>query len=369
MPIQKVLPRKQVVHGRVRWRVIVPKCLVPDKSRRTKFFASKTEADRYANTLEIDRISERDGWHHLDPNHKTEIYSAIRRLGGPEELRAAVEFYVKHKPPASRTIKQIAGDYLDSIALAGKSAIYQTTLKCSLDRFCLTFGDRRAEEVPAQDIEKWLHSQGGDRGKWKPETKRWHHKNLTTLFRFAELHRYIMANPMRVVKKPEADHRPPSIFTPDQCARIMRWLHENDRGLIRYVALQLFGGLRASEAARLCGDDLGGDYIEVSAKRAKTRKRRLITVNETLRAWISVAKKEEHTFSELKYRLRALAIGAKVKWERNALRHSFVSYHYALHGASATAREAGHSEQILFAHYRETTPKPAAQIFFSILPR
>ena len=55
-------------------------------------------------------------------------------------------------------------------------------------------------------------------------------------------------------------------------------------------------------------------------------------------------------------------------WPKNALRHSFASYHLALHrNAASTALELGHTEtRTLFAHYRELVTVEEAKEYFSI---
>ena len=58
-------------------------------------------------------------------------------------------------------------------------------------------------------------------------------------------------------------------------------------------------------------------------------------------------------------------------WENNAMRHSFGSYHYALHGNPLeTARLLGHkaSDQVLFDSYRALATKAHAEAFFAISP-
>jgi len=52
-----------------------------------------------------------------------------------------------------------------------------------------------------------------------------------------------------------------------------------------------------------------------------------------------------------------------------AARHSFVSYHYAkLDDAKLTAKEAGHTEEMLFSNYRALVTESAAEEFFAIFP-
>jgi hypothetical protein len=69
-------------------------------------------------------------------------------------------------------------------------------------------------------------------------------------------------------------------------------------------------------------------------------------------------------------RLRAVTRAVAVPWPHNATRHSFVSYHLAqFQNAGKTALDAGHTEQMLFAHYREIVQPAAAAEFWAIRPQ
>jgi hypothetical protein len=68
---------------------------------------------------------------------------------------------------------------------------------------------------------------------------------------------------------------------------------------------------------------------------------------------------------------KLLALAGFTKWEGNAMRHSFGSYHYARHGNPLeTSRLLGHkaSDQVLFDHYRALATKAHAEAYFSIRP-
>jgi hypothetical protein len=58
-----------------------------------------------------------------------------------------------------------------------------------------------------------------------------------------------------------------------------------------------------------------------------------------------------------------------LKWKKNALRHSFISYRLAdVQAAAQVALEAGNSPQIIFQHYRELVRPKDAKSWFSIAP-
>jgi hypothetical protein len=68
-------------------------------------------------------------------------------------------------------------------------------------------------------------------------------------------------------------------------------------------------------------------------------------------------------------RVRQVIRASGVPWPQNVTRHSFVSYHLAEHeNAAKTALEAGHSEAILFRHYRALVTPQAAAEFWAIRP-
>ena len=59
----------------------------------------------------------------------------------------------------------------------------------------------------------------------------------------------------------------------------------------------------------------------------------------------------------------------KLKWKKNALRHSFISYRLAdVQAAAQVALEAGNSPQIIFQHYCELVRPKDAKSWFSITP-
>ena len=65
----------------------------------------------------------------------------------------------------------------------------------------------------------------------------------------------------------------------------------------------------------------------------------------------------------------AVVRAAGVEWPHNVTRHTWASYHLAQFGSAArTAIQAGHTETVLFRHYRELVTPEAAREFWSIRP-
>jgi hypothetical protein len=115
--------------------------------------------------------------------------------------------------------------------------------------------------------------------------------------------------------------------------------------------------------------------------RNKTRKKRFVEINETLRAWLALpgelplknlVRRVRRVRGEIRRVQSKRGVREKhvidIPWPKNALRHSFCSYALPVLGAKQTANQAGHSEDVLYSHYRELVTRDAALAFWSIVP-
>jgi integrase len=57
---------------------------------------------------------------------------------------------------------------------------------------------------------------------------------------------------------------------------------------MRCLAVRYFAGLRTSEAVALAEAEIKEGFIEVTARKAKTRRRRLVEIQPVLRAWLDL---------------------------------------------------------------------------------
>lgn len=146
----------------------------------------------------------------------------------------------------------------------------------------------------------------------------------------------------------------------------------SDASACRCLAVRYFGGLRTSEAVNLDeAEILDSGFIEVTAAKSKTRRRRLVTIQPALAAWLRATANRGGVLPlrQSNNRLCDAVKRAAVPWGKSVTRHSFCSYHLAeFRSASATALEAGHTEQMLFNHYREIVTPAQSQRFWAIHP-
>jgi integrase len=146
--------------------------------------------------------------------------------------------------------------------------------------------------------------------------------------------------------------------------------------LLAATTIGLFAGLRTSELAALDWQDvhLTGkqQFIEVAARKAKTRQRRIVSISDNLSSWLKPVARVAGPVVPDRYRERheRLQTFAKLTpWPRNILRHSFGSYHLAFHKNEAlTAAEMGNSPAVIFQHYRALVTPEAAEKFWKLIP-
>ena len=144
------------------------------------------------------------------------------------------------------------------------------------------------------------------------------------------------------------------------------------------LAIAAFAGLRRSELCALTWDEvhLNEREIEVKASKAKTRQRRVVAINDTLAKWLALyAGKKGHLTSTSSSDVwgkwvREMAIKAGITtWPKNALRHGFGSYFFALmKDENRVAAEMGNSPAMVHRHYRALVNNADCQNFWAICP-
>src|SRR5262249_13782871 len=146
------------------------------------------------------------------------------------------------------------------------------------------------------------------------------------------------------------------IYTP---AELSRFLGVADPDFLPYLALIAFGGVRREELHKgLSWDAINFDRqtITVPAAIAKTGRNRKIVMNDNLIEWLSPYRMKSGSICAIDPRKRIAKVVrlSKVKWKRNALRHSFGSYRMEqTKNEGQVALEMGNSPKVVHDHYFE----------------
>ncbi|HEX5218625.1 MAG TPA: site-specific integrase, partial [Verrucomicrobiae bacterium] len=189
-----------------------------------------------------------------------------------------------------------------------------------------------------------------------PRTKTNFRLVIGTLLRFGQVRGYVAKDHpgISVVEKTSHTQTEVIVFTSSEIDTLLRSAKQE---LVPALALGAFAGIRPEEIRRLDWSDvnLAEGHIEIRAANAKTRVRRLIPVQPNLRLWLLPYIQTSgpvQPFVNLGNQFLKAAGQANIKWKRNGLRHSFISYRVA-HTANvaAVALEAGNSPQVISRNY------------------
>lgn len=262
------------------------------------------------------------------------------------------------------SLAQCVNELLKAKARAGRTDLYLRNLRLPLKRFVQSMQNRPAWSVTGRDVERWLEAI--DAG---PKTRKHHLDSVRLLFNHAKRLGWVRDNPALAVELPRVSAPAPMIHSPEEVRKVLAAMRRADADVCRFLAVRYFAGLRGSEAQALKPENiqLERGFIEVPALAAKTRRRRLVTLQPNLRAWLELGGRLP--VADLQTRMARVARVSGVRWCPNVTRHSFCSYHLAkFQSAAKTALEAGHSEAMLFGHYRELVTPEQAEDYFSIRP-
>jgi len=333
-----------------------------------RLFTTKTDAAQFAAELNRQRSGAVGEILGAPANVQDACARALRLLGPlAHRVYEAAELFLRDlekRPRQQASVETVMEQCIASKESAGRRASYVKQMRVSLGKFSAKFAGRHISTLSPAEIEGWLNGNG-----WSQSTRRGYLTDVRTLYSYAISHGYCTENFARRVERPSHDDKPPGILTVDQGRALLRALLEHDRGMIPYITLGMFAGIRPYEARQITASDAANGYVHVAGRVAKTRQRRLVTLLPVLKAWLSV-EGGGYQPKNLERRFRRLIDRAGLVWTHDVLRHSFASYHLALNGsAEQTALQLGHgSTAMLFAHYRELVTKANADQWFGLTP-
>ncbi|HVR37372.1 MAG TPA: site-specific integrase [Methylomirabilota bacterium] len=317
-----------------------------------------------------------------------EYAAAAGKLPEGISMVAAVEGFlstvavVKRKTVEGAVEEFLAGMEARTKAPAGKrperSPKYFRMLKATLNRF--------AAAVPGHDVvdltREHLVLFFGTLKDLAPKTRN-HVRTIVGQFvRWCVRQDYLPANHRLLeadVLRPErAGDGDIEFYSPKE----FRALLEHADGPMRAaVALQGLAGLRVDEILRLDWRDVFSvdGHVEIKRGTSKTRQRRLVTVCDSLAAWLEPFRKfegpvwpaEEGANRESRFQkaFTATAEKAGVARKGNGLRHAFITFHFAREqNENVTAAEAGNTPSMVHAHYKGLARKQEAEKWFAVRP-
>lgn len=371
------------------WRVTLGKKITGAKKVR-RFFSKESEAKEFIElTLESKQVEGHEAFI-LTPAIRAEarrcqemLDAAAAKAGRRLSLTEAVGFFLRHALPhgGTRAFKEASNEFLANREAKNLKQRYLVNLRSQFRRLEGEFAEAKVNMITPQMIEAWLN-----RLKGSAKTRNNYLITLRTFFDFCFKQKWCSENPANAVDKAALDEAPTEILSVNEAARLLACA-ENDAALLPALAIQLFAGLRRSEVCALDWSEVRDDLIEVTAAKAKTRSRRVVTIQPNLAAWL-------HPFRQIKGRvfsrsedaynesLHALVLAANkqgaaetpplspVTWKRNCLRHTAASMHLAFfENDGLTALQLGHGIDVLHKHYKGLVGKVEASRYWNLLPK
>ena len=328
-----------------------------------------TAADRHAYLRACEALRSIEAIEAIDTacGHYAE---AMAVLGGKTSILDACRDWIKRNDVAvpKKSVGEAADDCLASARSDGKKKDRVRKLETVFNRFKTDLSIPVSQVTPAL-VSQWLAGL-----ELSERTRKNYRDAIGYLSRWCVLRGYLAKGSDWLEGVQNYSARKLSeieIFSPAELERI---LAHTEEGMLPFVAIQAFGGLRHAEVTRLSWNeiDLEDGFIEVKAIHAKTGERRLVPIHENLKQWLLPHRKIDGKvcrFANVSNQIVKIVAASGVAWKHNGLRHSFISYRVAESAdVPRVSDEAGNSVSIIRQHYlRRVKPAEAAR-WFGITP-
>lgn len=355
-------------------------------------FKQSSEAERFAALKRVEMENQGRAQRLVlspltDEQHEIAV-RAFDQLGRIYSLDAVVSFFLKHHRPPEFTIRlsEATTAYISEKEHDGLRPRSIHGIDWTLKLFRSSTDNPYVHEITQQQVESFLKGLRGKNGKDKASRRSWeiHRVALNGFFKWcaesdvSTNRPFTFSNPVATVRKftsrqvrEEQDAKPITTAPPDVLkifSLLIRW---RSGVLVRPYALLYFAGIRPSELNRLSGRErelinLKTRTITIPAKVSKTKHDRQVTISENLAAWLVAF---PGNVIPTNYEALNKKIRKHFHLTHDEQRHSFISYHVALHRSIGDAAlQAGNSESIVKRHYLNTHSQDEGREFFGIIP-
>ena len=207
---------------------------------------------------------------------------AVELLGGDgSKLVMAAKEYAERHP---EDLKDMPIDKaIDGFVASKKSRSirYTKDLQSKLNRLAHAF-KMPVNRIARQDLQLWF-----DQLTLSEQSKRSYRTVLNTFFEFCRRRRYVVENPVADIEKYGSSNADLQVFSPEELSKL---IHSAPLEFLPAMVIGAFAGLRTAEIERLSWRDIsltdGQAHIEITAKKAKTKSRRIVPVSDNLREFL-----------------------------------------------------------------------------------
>lgn len=301
-----------------------------------------------------------------------ELEQMRRKLGTEKTFALLHGALQKSDPPKTIPVGNLVEAYTSGLARENRSEHYVKTTRARLTSFVRLF-PKDISAITVEDVESFLSRYLNERTRCNERT------TLISLFRFAQRRGYL---PMNQFTAPEQTTRPkyyapePAILTPWELTQLIAAARPR---FLPHLILGAFCGIRTNEIQRMTWENWNPDEccFILGSSITKTSRRRVIETEPMVAEWVNYLLPKTGGLNVpivprgkiVQKEIYRTARRAGVPWKYNGLRHSYASYHLALHrNAARTSRNCGHSITILEGTYYQNVTQSAAAAWFSLTP-
>lgn len=339
----------------------------------------------------------------LTPMDRLEFAVAKERLSKVgATLTEAVDFFLKQARPAlgpimlRKMVLKCIEDKEEELGLQNRSV---TQLKSVGLAFSRGENERRmAHEITAEDVLSWLRA-----GQWAEKTWNNYRGYVSQIFSWAISKGYVTKNPCDDVRQKRVVTDEIRFLSVDQVQSLFARasevhgdiggrqrsltghyapvpIEEEDfRDFVPWLTLGFFCGPRPErELGELSTDQVRIDDDEavliIMGKSAKTRSRRTVDLSKNALAWWHAyppsGKRIQPPNLQKRWKRLRQAVGLFEDWPHDGMRHTFATYHYAMHKNEDRLQALmGHEDAtMLHAHYRGLATSKEAERFWALMP-
>ena len=323
----------------------------------------------------------------------SEHFGALKRLNGYTVNQAVDGFLttvatVKQKDIGEAVEDFILGEAPRTKSINGKrsqlSSKYAYNRAIQLRRFASTFPKTGVSDLTKEHLDAFIGGLGETKTEAgvkklaveSPKSRNHYRTTVRQFLRWAvrkdylpKTHRLDEADSLR---REHEDSVEITFYSPEELAK---FLNAADDSLRPMIAIGGLAGLRTEELLRLDWADVWRveGHINITARIAKGRFRRLVDICPALAAWLkpfrdnTSGKLWAGTESQFQKTFLGLANDLSIDRKDNGLRHGFVTFHFAKYSQEGeTSKQSGNSPKMLHTNYKGLATKAEAEKWFDI---
>lgn len=310
-----------------------------------------------------------------------QAFDILAENGYSLTLTDCIRAYVAWRKEEAKIVQTPIGtayqEYLDSIPV--RQVKHRNSIVARVQKWVISFGGERAvSQVTEAEFIKYLERFGNDKT----------YNNVLSYCKTflnwccAKSRHYIACNPLEDLKPRRLMYkRPEFAHVADVKAIFKRLIEKKDKEAIIYTTLSFFCGIRFEEIERIGQSEDGNRAIDLEDGTVRIEMPkgwtqgmapRVFRMENNAQEWLRYCGHDALTHFKARAartRMHKEALKLGIAFPRNAGRHSFISYHVALHELPKwTEAIAGTSKTMRAKHYQGLVKKSEAEAYFSITP-